>query len=52
MAVFDSRSAAEDWLPRLKKINQGAYVVVLDRWCQNPEERDRNNRYALIECGS
>jgi hypothetical protein len=52
VAVFDSRSAAEEWLPRLKRINQGAYVVVLDRWCQKPQDRDRNNRYALIECGS
>jgi hypothetical protein len=52
VAVFDSRSAADDWLPRLKKINPGAYVVVLDRWCQNPEERDRNEQYTFIECGS
>ena len=50
VAVFDTRSAAEDWLPRLKKINPGAYVVVLGRWCQNPEQRDRNERYTLIEC--
>ena len=50
VAVFDSRSAADEWLPRLKRINSGAYVVVLDRWCQNPEERDRNERYTLIEC--
>jgi hypothetical protein len=52
VAVFDSRAAADDWLPRLKKINPGAYVVVLDRWCQNPEERDRNEQYTFIECGS
>ena len=52
VAVFDSRAAAEDWLPRLKKINTGAYIVVLDRWCQNPEERDRNDRFTLIECRS
>jgi hypothetical protein len=50
VAVFDTRAAAEDWLPRLKKINPGAYVVVLGRWCQNPEQRDRNERYTLIEC--
>jgi hypothetical protein len=52
VAVFDTRAAADDWLPRLKTINPGAYVVGLDRWCQNPEERDRNEQYTFIECGS
>jgi hypothetical protein len=50
VAVFDSRGDADDWLPRFKKINAGAYIVVLDRWCQQPEERERKPRYALIEC--
>jgi hypothetical protein len=50
VAVFDSREAADEWLPRLKKINAGAYVVALNRWCQDPRERDRTPRYVLIEC--
>jgi hypothetical protein len=49
VAVFDSRSEAEAWLPRLRKINAGAYVVDLDRWCQNPERQQRE-RYTLVEC--
>jgi hypothetical protein len=51
VAVFDNRSDAEDWLPRLKKINAGAYIVVLDRWCRSPE-RQRSDRSTLVECQS
>lgn len=50
VAVFDSRSDALDWLPRLQRINPGAYIVVLDRWCSNPQ-RQRAERYTLVECG-
>ena len=50
VAVFESREAANEWLPRLKQINAEAYVVALDRWCQDPQERDRTPRYVLIEC--
>jgi|RhiMethySRZTD1v2_1073278.scaffolds.fasta_scaffold00731_9 hypothetical protein len=49
VAVFDNRNDAEDWLPRLKRINAGAYIVVLDRWCPNPT-RQRADRYTLVEC--
>jgi hypothetical protein len=50
VAVFDTRAEAERWLPRLRGINSGAYVVVLDRWCQSPQ-RERRDRYTLVECG-
>jgi hypothetical protein len=50
VAVFDTRAEAERLLPRLRKINTGAYIVVLDRWCESPQ-RERRDRYTLVECG-
>ncbi len=49
VAVFDSRNAAQESLPRLQRINRGAYIVVLDHWCPNPQ-RQPGERFALVEC--
>lgn len=52
LAVFDSHDTAKDAQSRLKQINRGAYVVAVDRWCQNARQVGSSTEYALYECGS